>query len=102
MNQRFNQLGASNLAGLNARGIGGSTVAPSLAYANERNRSDELRRTNDARLNRLLGIEQTFGLQGVIPTDQAAADARLRYQQGLFLAPPSGPTPIQIAGQFKP
>src|SRR3972149_2819942 len=51
VNQRFDQLGASGQAMLRSRGIGGSTVAPSLAYANERNRSDELRPVNDERIN---------------------------------------------------
>lgn len=101
VNQRFNQLGESAQAGLRARGIGGSTVAPSVAYANERNRSDELRRVNDARLMRLLGVESTFG-QGQIAANQAAADTRLQALQQRILIPPSQPYPIQIQPQFKP
>jgi hypothetical protein len=89
VNQRFDQIGASNIAGLNARGIGGSTVAPSLAYANERNRSDELRRVNDERLNTLLGVESLFGGQQ-ISASQAAADTQLRAMNQRLLFPPGG------------
>jgi hypothetical protein len=96
VNQRFDQLGASGQAGLRARGLGGSTIAPSLAYANERNRGDELRRVNDDRLGTLLGIESTFG-GGEIAANQAAADARLRGLEGRYLFPPGQQTPFQMS-----
>jgi hypothetical protein len=102
VNKRYDQLGAAGQMRLSERGLTGSTIGPSVAYANERNRGAELRSTNDARLNRLLGIESTFGLGGVIGADQAAANARLGYLQGMVMTPPAGPRPLQLPGQFKP
>jgi hypothetical protein len=96
VNQRFDQLGASALANLSARGLGGSTIAPSISYANERNRSDELRRVNDERLNTLLGVESLFGGQQ-IAASQAATDARLRNREGMILTPPMQTTPFRSA-----
>lgn len=96
VNQRFNQLGASGQANLAARGIGGSTVAPSVAYANERNRSDELRRVNDARMMRLLGVESTFG-GGEIAANLGASNARANFNQNRVLFPPQGVTPFTPA-----
>ena len=94
VNQRFDQLGASAQLGLRARGIGGSTVAPSLAYANERNRSDELRRVNDDRIRTLLGVESTFG-GGEIAANQFAAQQRAEFNRNRFLFPPGQVTPFQ-------
>ena len=93
-NQRFNQLRESELMGLRSRGIGGSTVAPSVALGVERGRSDELRRLNDARLTRLLGIEETFG-GGQIAANQYATDARLRALDMRNLVLPQAPTMFQ-------
>jgi hypothetical protein len=101
VNRRYDQLLASSLGGLRARGMTGSTLAPAVTYANERQRGDELRGVSDARLNRLLGVESTFGL-GEIDANQQAADARLRYLQGLILTPPGAPRGVQIQPQFKP
>jgi hypothetical protein len=98
INQRYDQLGASGQAGLRARGIGGSTVAPSIAYANERNRGAELRSSNDARLNRMLGIEETFG-GGEIAANQEAADARLRALGMRYQIAPGAPTLFQAASR---
>jgi hypothetical protein len=98
VNQRFDQLGASGQAGLRARGIGGSTVAPSVAYANERNRSDELRRVNDERINTLLGVESTFG-GGEIAANQFAAEQRAEFNRNRFLFPPGAVTPFMPAAR---
>jgi hypothetical protein len=97
-NQRYDQLGASAQAGLAARGIGGSTVAPSVAYANERNRGAELRLNNDARINTLLGVESTFG-GGEIAANQEAADARLRALGMRYQIAPGAPTLFQAAAR---
>lgn len=96
VNQRFDQLGASAQAGLQARGIGGSTVAPSVALGVERGRGDELRSVNDDRLSMLLGIESTFGVNE-IATNQAAADARQRALEGRYLFPPGQQNPFQMS-----
>jgi hypothetical protein len=101
VNRRFDQLGASAMAGLNARGIGGSTVAPSVRFGVERGRSDELRRVNDERLMRLLGVESTFG-QGQIAANLSAAQTRIGALDRNVLIPPGQPTPIQVQPQFKP
>jgi hypothetical protein len=91
-NRRYDQLGASAQAGLRARGIGGSTVAPSLAYANERNRGAELRLNNDDRIRTLLGVEETFG-GGEIAANQEAADTRLRALGMRYMIAPGQSTP---------
>jgi hypothetical protein len=92
-NQRFDQFGASLQAGLRARGIGGSTVGPSLALANERNRGAELRLNNDARINTLLGVEETFG-GGEIAASEEAARLRLQQARDRYIALPGAPTPF--------
>ena len=120
VNRRFDQLGAAGQAGLAARGIGGSTVGPSVAYANERNRSDELRRVNDERIQALLGVEETFGGRAIdtlatfggrqidteatfgqeaIRASEAAAEARLRALQGGTMIAPSPPSPFIPSGR---
>jgi hypothetical protein len=91
-NQRYNQLGASAQAGLRARAIGGSTVAPSVAYANERNRGAELRLNNDDRIRTLLGVEESFG-GGEIAANQEAADTRLRALGMRYMIAPGQSTP---------
>lgn len=95
-NQRYDQLGASAQMGLRARGIGGSTVAPSLAYANERNRGNELRANNDARINTLLGVEQTFG-GGEIAASQEAAQLRLQQARDRYITLPQPTARFQMA-----
>ena len=98
VNQRFDQLGASGQALLRSRGIGGSTVAPSLAYANERNRSDELRRVNDERINTLLGVESAFG-GAKIAASQEAQSARAEFYRDRYFTPPAVPVPFVGSGR---
>jgi hypothetical protein len=52
------------LSRLSSQGLGGSTIAPSVARGFYEDRDAELRRVNDQRLAQLLGVEQTLGLAG--------------------------------------
>lgn len=104
VNRRFDKIGAAGQASLSARGFGGSTLGSSLAFANERNRSDELRRVTDDRIRTLLGVEQTFGGRQIdtefafsgeqIRANEFAVDARFRGLEGELLFPPAGPRDI--------
>lgn len=104
VNRRFDRTGAAGQASLASRGLGGSTLGSSVAFANERNRSDELRRVNDDRIRTLLGVEETFGGRQIdteiafsgeqIRANEFAADARFRGLEGQLFFPPAGPRDI--------